>query len=61
MLSKDTLGAVEWYEKAAEKQPNHELSMKLYMHYTQKGDAAKAAYYKKMAEETKNVVTVPAQ
>jgi tetratricopeptide (TPR) repeat protein len=61
LLSKDTLGAVEWYEKAAEKQPNHELSMKLYMHYTQKGDAAKAAYYKKMAEETKNVVTVPAQ
>lgn len=61
LLSKDTLTAVEWYEKAAEKQPNHELSMKLYMHYTQKGDAAKAAYYKKMAEETKNVVTVPAR
>lgn len=61
LLSKDTLTAVEWYEKAAEKQPNHELSMKLYMHYTQKGDAAKAAYYKKMAEETKNVVTIPAR
>lgn len=61
LLSKDTLTAVEWYERAAEKQPNHELSMKLYMHYTQKGDAAKAAYYKKMADETKNVVTVPAR
>ncbi|MGC8866131.1 MAG: tetratricopeptide repeat protein [Bacteroidales bacterium] len=61
LLSKDTLTAVEWYEKAAEKQPNHELSMKLYMHYTRKGDAAKAAYYKKMAEETRNVVTVPAR
>ncbi len=61
LLSKDTSGAVEWYEKAAEKQPNHELSMKLYMHYTQKGNATKAAYYKKMAEETKNVITVPAR
>ncbi len=61
LLSKDTTKAVEWYEKAVEKQPNHELCMKLYMHYTRKGDAAKAAYYKKMAEETKSVVSVPAR
>lgn len=59
LFSRDTLGAVVWYEKAAAKQPNHELSVKLYMHYSKTGDAEKAAYYKKMAAETKNVVTVP--
>jgi len=59
LFSRDTLEAVAWYEKAAAKQPNHELSTKLYMHYTKIGDADKAAYYKKMAAETKNVVTIP--
>ena len=55
LLSRDTLGAVKWYEKAVEIQPDYELCMKLYMHYSQQGDFQKANYYKQMAEQARQL------
>jgi len=55
LLNRDTLDAVEWYEKAVEKQPDYGLCMKLYMHYSKEGDLQKANYYRQMSEQTRNL------
>lgn len=58
LMNSDTATAVSWYEKAVEIQPVYETSNNLYMHYRQKGNSEKAAYYRKKAEASKNVVNV---
>ncbi|MBM3404447.1 MAG: hypothetical protein FJY10_06110 [Bacteroidetes bacterium] len=49
LLQQDTTTAVSYYEKAAEKKLNYQLSMNLYQHFYQLGDREKADYYYGMA------------
>lgn len=58
LLAHDTVTAVTWWQKAAEKQPLEKLSRKLSFYFQQKGDMEKAAYYRKKAEEAKGVVII---
>jgi len=58
LLAHDTATAVTWWQKAAEKQPLEQLSRNLSIHFQQKGDMEKAAYYRKKAEDAKGVVII---
>lgn len=56
LMAHDTTTAVEWWQKAVEKQPLEQLSHNLSLHFEQKGDPGKAAYYRQKAKEAKGVI-----
>lgn len=56
LMAHDTATAVEWWQKAVEKQPLEQLSHNLSLHFEQKGDPEKAAYYRQKAKEAKGVI-----
>lgn len=58
LLAHDTATAVEWWEKAAHKQPLEQLSKNLSLHFQQIGNTEKADYYRRKAEEAKGVVII---
>ena len=54
MLRKDTITAVNFWEKAAAINPSFELCLQLNTLYLIKGDEEKAAYYYRLGEKIAN-------